>query len=70
MEDIVFIVRPDETGGYCAMAEGYGIVTQGDDLEDLKEMIRDAIEGYFFDSPEKPESFTLKFESIPVSVQQ
>ena len=41
------------------------IITQGDDIQELKEMIKDAIEGYFFDKPDqKPKSVLLKFEEV------
>jgi predicted RNase H-like HicB family nuclease len=52
MNEIIFEVREDEAdGGYTASALGYGIHTQGNDLEDLKAMVRDAVECYF-DRPE------------------
>ena len=36
-------------GGYYARALGYGIFTQGDDWEKLKEMVKDAVLCHFFD---------------------
>jgi hypothetical protein len=39
-------------GGYCASALGYGINTQADSLENLRAMVRDAVD-CFFDGPEQ-----------------
>jgi predicted RNase H-like HicB family nuclease len=64
MNEIVFSVEVDEEGGYVAVSElGDGaIVTQGDTLPELKFMITDAIEGYFFDAPDqKPRVVRLHF---------
>ena len=48
-KEIVFQVREAPEGGYTARAVGYGIFTQGDDWEDLKYMLRDAVLCYFDD---------------------
>ena len=40
MSEIIFEVQEDEIdGGYVATALGHGIVTQGDTLEELREMV-------------------------------
>lgn len=65
MKELIFDIEHERDGGYVAHStlEKGSIVTQGDDLEELREMIRDAIEGYFFDKPnQKPESVILRFE--------
>jgi predicted RNase H-like HicB family nuclease len=65
MEELVFTVESDEAGGYVARArlEQGSIVTQGDSLAELKDMIIDAIEGYFFENPAlKPRRVRLFFE--------
>jgi predicted RNase H-like HicB family nuclease len=67
MKKLVFIIKSDNDGGYVAKSklENGSIITQGDDLQELKEMIKDAIEGYFFDKPDhKPKSVLLKFEEV------
>lgn len=46
-EEIIFIVEEDVDGGYVARALEYGIFTEGDSLEELKQNIRDAMECYF-----------------------
>jgi predicted RNase H-like HicB family nuclease len=41
-------VREDEAdGGYTASALGYGIHTQGETLEELRSMVKDAVNCYF-----------------------
>jgi len=67
MEEIIFAIQPEADGGYVAKSklEKGAIITQGDDIEELKAMIIDAIEGYFWDRPdEKPKSVLLKFEEV------
>lgn len=41
------ILRPDETGGYVVTCPALpGLVTEGDTLEEAREMAADAIRGY------------------------
>ena len=47
--EIIFEVTEAVEGGYYARALGYGIFTQGDDWEKLKEMVKDAVLCHFFD---------------------
>ena len=48
--EIIFMVREDEIdGGYTASALGYGIHTQGDNLEDLRANVCEAVEVFFDD---------------------
>lgn len=47
MKEIIFLVQESQDGGYFAKALGEGIITQGDTLEELKEMIRDAVKCHF-----------------------
>lgn len=48
MGEIIFEVRAGEVdGGYNANALGYGVHTQGDTLEELRTMMRDAVACYF-----------------------
>ena len=53
--EIVFQVRESPEGGSEARAVGYSIFTQGDDWDDLKFMLRDAVLCYF-DDGEAPQS--------------
>ena len=51
MNEIIFEFREDEVdGGYTASALGYGIHTQGDILEELRAMVKDAVKCYFDES--------------------
>lgn len=47
--EITFEVTDAEEGGYNARAVGYGIFTQGENWDDLMEMIRDAVLCHFDD---------------------
>lgn len=64
MREIIFQIEQDEIdGGYVATALGHSIVTQGDTLEDLREMVRDAVKCHFGDKTagEKPDVIRLHF---------
>ncbi|MDE0081297.1 MAG: 2-oxoisovalerate dehydrogenase [Gammaproteobacteria bacterium] len=47
MRDIIFEVTEAPEGGYNARALGHSVFTQGEDWDDLKEMVRDAVLGHF-----------------------
>ena len=53
MEEIIFIVEESEEGGYEARALGHSIYTQAEDLESLKEAVRDAVRCHF-EEEERP----------------
>jgi predicted RNase H-like HicB family nuclease len=59
--EIIFEVTEAEEGGYCASALGWGITTQGETLEELRAMVRDAVDGYFDDSAQAPRIIRLHF---------
>ena len=56
--ELVFKVIQEDDGGYVAQCLTESIVTQGDTWDELKEMVKDAVEAYFFDAP-KPRSIRL-----------
>jgi predicted RNase H-like HicB family nuclease len=59
--EIIFEVNEAEEGGYCATALGFGITTQAETLEELRTMVRDAVNCYF-DKPETaPKIIRLHF---------
>jgi hypothetical protein len=61
MPEIIFEVREDPECGLRARALGYPIYTQGADMEELKEMVRDAVK-LFFDNPsQRPHAIRLHF---------
>jgi hypothetical protein len=58
IDELVFRVIQEPDGGYVAQCLTESIVTQGDTWEELKEIVKDAVKGYFFDTP-KPRSIRL-----------
>jgi predicted RNase H-like HicB family nuclease len=62
MNEIIFDVREDEAdGGYIATALGYGIHTQGETLEELRAMVKDAVRCYFDETMQPPKIIRLHF---------
>ena len=50
MSEIIFEVQEDEAdGGYVATAVGHAIATQGETLEELRKMVREAVRCHFGD---------------------
>ena len=50
MSEIIFEIREDEVdGGYVATALGHAIATQGETMEELRTMVRDAVRCHFGD---------------------
>jgi hypothetical protein len=47
MNEIVFLIEESPEGGYEARALGYDIFTEADNLEKLKETLRDAVLCHF-----------------------
>lgn len=58
MKELVFIVEESQEGGFYARAVGQSIVTEGDTIEELQQMIRDAVQCHFNEA-EKPELIHL-----------
>jgi len=60
--EIIFEVREDELdGGFNASALGYGIHTQGKNLEELRANVREAVDCYFDETMEAPKIIRLHF---------
>ena len=62
--EIIFEVREDEAdGGYVATALGHAIATQGETIEELRSMVRDAVQCHFGDGVpgEMPKIIRLHF---------
>ena len=50
MSEIIFEVQEDEVdGGFVATALGYAIVTEGENLVELRAMVKDAVRCHFGD---------------------
>ena len=58
VSELVFEVTEEADGGYVAECLTESIVTQGDSWGELRNNVKDAVEGYFFDSP-KPQWIRL-----------
>jgi hypothetical protein len=56
--EIVFVVDEAPEGGYVARAVGESIVTEADDLDSLRELVRDAVVCHF-DEDERPKVVPL-----------
>jgi len=55
MSEIIFEVHEDEVdGGFVATALGHAIATQGDTVEELRVMVRDAVHCHFGDDAAGP----------------
>lgn len=58
--EIIFSVQESSEGGYEAQALGHDIFTQGETLENLREMVRDAVKCHF-DEGSAPSVIRLHF---------
>jgi len=58
MNEIVFQVTQEGDGGFVAECLSEDIFTQGNTWDELRANIREAVAGYFFDTP-KPASVRL-----------
>jgi hypothetical protein len=60
MAEVVFLVEEAPEGGYVARAVGPSIVTEADDVEQLREQVRDAVRCHF-EEGEGPPIIRLHF---------
>ena len=60
MNEIIFVVTDSPEGGYETRALEHSIFTEADTLEELREMIRDAVDCRF-DEDERPAVIRLHF---------
>jgi hypothetical protein len=59
--EIIFEVTEAEEGGFTASALGFCIATQADDLDQLRQMVREAVDCYFDDPEKAPKVIRLHF---------
>ena len=59
--ELIFIVEEDFEGGYTATAVEHSIITQGDTIDEVKVMIKDAVECHFEDEENIPKLIRLHF---------
>lgn len=67
MNEIIFLIENAIEGGYTAHALGESIFTEADDLESLRENIREAVDCHF-EAENKPKMIRLHFVSEEVIV--
>ena len=60
MTEIVFLIEDDFDGGYTARALRESIFTQADDMDTLKEMLRDAVRCHFPNEQTRPKVIRLR----------
>lgn len=61
MSEIIFEVRQDEVdGSFTASALGYGIHTQGETVEEVRAMVKDAVRCYFDETMEEPKIIRIR----------
>ena len=60
MEELIFLVEEAPEGGYTARALGESIFTEADDIDGLREMVRDAVRCHF-DEGRGPRVIRLHF---------
>lgn len=46
-KEIIFLVEESAEGGYEARALGYSIYTQAEDMDELRDAVRDAVRCHF-----------------------
>jgi len=59
--EIILVVEQEADGGYTAAAASHGILTQGEDLHELRAMVRDAVACAFADEGTRPKLIRLHF---------
>lgn len=58
LKEIIFLIKESDEGGYEAKALGQSIHTQSEDLESLREAVKDAVKCHF-DERERPQIVRL-----------
>ena len=66
-KEIIFMVEESPEGGYEAKALGHSIYTEADTFEDLRSMVKDAVQCHFEESvrPKLIRLHLVKEEVIP-----
>jgi len=60
VSEILFVVREGDDGGLIAEAVGHSIVTEADDLDALRTMVRDAVACHF-EEGQRPRAIRLHY---------
>lgn len=59
MNELVFEVTQEQDGGFCAECLSEDIFTQGDTWDELRQNVREAVRGYYFDAAPVPQPIRL-----------
>lgn len=59
MTEIIFLIEDDPEVGYTAKALGESIFTQADNIELIRERVRDAVQCHFLDERVRPRLIRL-----------
>jgi predicted RNase H-like HicB family nuclease len=59
MNEIIFLVEENPEGGFMAKAVGYSIYTEAETVNELKDMLKDAVLCHFEDEIERPKLIRL-----------
>jgi hypothetical protein len=68
-QEIIFTVEDAPEGGYTARALGHAIFTQGETLEELRQMVRDVVNCHF-EQENKPRLIRLHMVKDEVIVRE
>jgi hypothetical protein len=63
MDEIIFLVEDAPEGGYTARALGASIFTEADDLNQLREQVRDAVRCHF-DEGQEPKMIDVSRDDL------
>jgi len=53
MEELIFLVEESPEGGFLAKGLGVSIFTEADTIEELREMVKDAVRCHFDDQKQR-----------------
>ena len=59
VNEILVLVEEATEGGYTARAVGQSIVTEADDMDQLRDMVRDAVACHYPDAETRPKLIRL-----------
>ena len=63
MNELVFAVTQEGDGGYCAECLSESIATEGNTWEELRDNVREAVRGFYFDQPEN-KALTIRLHLV------
>ena len=61
MDEIIFLVEESLEGGYTAKALGVSIFTEAETVEELRELVKDAVHCHYDDEQARPKMIRLHF---------